>query len=563
LVEQGAMSAGERRWHDALTLGDLLVRAVERDAESEAIVFPDGLRRSYGDLYAGAEAAARSLAALGVDKGSHVGILMPNCIDFLETFFGAALLGAVAVPINARFKPRELCHVVADGDVEVLVTSDLIAEHVDYVSLLHETLDGLADAADPLALSLSPVPRLRSVVLLGSRPAAGMVDRETFEQLAARTPEDDVDARRARVAMRDVALMMYTSGTTAMPRGCPLSHEALVRTAVVAGRTRFRLTARDRFWDPLPMFHMSAILPLIGVMDAGAAFLSMTHFEADAALEMLDDERATVSFATFPAITQALLNHPGYDRDRWRRIRLINNVAPADTMRAMQAEMPHTVQISAYGCTECAGVVSFSDPDETPEQRATMCGRPFDGIELAIRDLETGRPAATGERGEIVVRGYNLFEGYYKDPELTSARIDAEGWFHTGDIGALDPEGRVSYLGRTKDMLKVGGENVAAVEIESHLGTHPAVSIVAVVGVPDPKYMEVAAAFVELRPGREASAEELLEHCRQGLARFKVPRYVRFVEEWPMSATKIQKFRLAEQLARELEAERAGVAADV
>jgi fatty-acyl-CoA synthase len=483
---------------------------------------------------------------------------MPNCIDFLHTFFGAALLGAVAVPINARFKPRELGHVIADGDLEVLVTSDIIAEHVDYVALLHETLPGLDAAPDPLALDLAAVPRLRTVVLLGAAGAPGMVDRSSFAALAGDVPADEIDVRRSRVAMRQVALMMYTSGTTAMPKGCPLSHEALVRTSVIAGRTRFGFTAADRFWDPLPMFHMSAILPLIGVMDAGAAFLSMTHFEADAALAMLDAEGATVSFATFPAVTQALLNHPDYHPDRWRRIRIINNVAPADTMRAMQAQMPHTIQISAYGCTECAGVVAFNEPTDTPEQRATTCGRPFDGIELGIRDLETGEPVGTGERGEIVVRGFNLFEGYYKDPELTAARIDADGWFHTGDIGALDADGRVSYLGRTKDMLKVGGENVAAVEIESHLGSHPAVSIVAVVGVPDPKYMEVPAAFVELRPGWDVGADELIEHCRKGLARFKVPHHVRFVTEWPMSATKIQKFRLAERLAAELEAERSG-----
>jgi fatty-acyl-CoA synthase len=267
---------------------------------------------------------------------------------------------------------------------------------------------------------------------------------------------------------------------------------------------------------------------------------------------MLDREHATVSFATFPAITQALLNHPDYHRDRWRHIRLINNVAPPDTLRMMQEQMPHTVQISAYGCTECGGVVAFNDPEDTLEQRTTTSGRPFDGIELEIRDIETGESCPSGTRGEIVVRGYNLFDGYHRDPELTAAAVDADGWFHTGDIGALSEDGRVSYLGRLKDMLKVGGENVAAVEIESYLGTHPAVSIAAVVAVPDPKYVEVAAAFLELRPGHELTEQEVIDFCRSGLASFKVPRYVRFVREWPMSATKIQKYRLQEELAAEL-----------
>jgi fatty-acyl-CoA synthase len=548
----------DRRWHDVYTLPDLLARAAERDPEGDAVIFPDA-RVSYRELDARAVAAARSLAALGVRPGSYVGILMPNCIDFLDVFFGTALNGATPVPINSRFKARELRHVIIDSDMEVLVTSDIIAEHADYVALLHEALTGLADTQPPEALALPQAPALRSVVLVGSTGAPGMLDRAPFEALAPRVGAEEIAVRRSRVALRSIALMMYTSGTTAVPKGCPLSHEALVRTSVVAGRTRFRFTREDRMWDPLPMFHMSSILPLIGVMDAGGAFLSMTHFDPDKALEMMDAEDATMSFATFPAITQALLNHPEYHADRWKRVRLINNVAPRDTLRDMQRRMPHTTQISAYGCTECGGVVAFNDPDDTPEQRVTTSGRPFDGIEVGIRDLETGAPLAPGQRGEIVVRGYNLFEGYHKDPEKTAAQIDSDGFFHTGDIGELDPEGRISYLGRVKDMLKVGGENVAAVEIESYLGTHPAVSICAVVGVPDPKYVEVPAAFVELRPGHQATEEELIEHCRGGMARFKVPRYVRFVTEWPMSATKIQKFRLAEQLSRELEEERRAV----
>jgi fatty-acyl-CoA synthase len=384
-----------------------------------------------------------------------------------------------------------------------------------------------------------------------------MLGGAEFAAGATNVSDEDVLALHRRTSVRGVALMMYTSGTTAMPKGCRLSHEALVRTATVAGRTRFRFTPEDRFWDPLPLFHMSTILPMIGVFDAGATLLLMDHFDADVALRMLDDERATISFATFPAITQALLNHPDYHPDRWRRVRLINNVAPPDTLRAMQARMPHTVQISAYGCTECGGVVAFGDAEDTLEERATTCGVPFDGIELEVRDLATGVLAAPEEPGEIVVRGYCVFDGYHKDPDRTAAALDADGWFHTGDIGALTAEGRIRYLGRTKDMLKVGGENVAAIEIESYLATHPAVSIVAVVGVPDPKYMEVPAAFVELRPGREATEEELVEFCRRGLARFKVPRHVRFVEEWPMSATKVQKFRLQERLADELAAARA------
>jgi fatty-acyl-CoA synthase len=287
----------------------------------------------------------------------------------------------------------------------------------------------------------------------------------------------------------------------------------------------------------------------------------MTHFDADAALRLIEREHATVVYPSFPAIAQALLNHPDYHRDTFKDVRVALNVAPADTLRDMQARMPHTVMISSYGLTEAGGVVCFNDLEDTLEQRCTTGGTPFEGMEAEIRDLETGEPVEPGRRGEIVVRGYGVFEGYHKDPERTADVLDADGWLHTGDVGAMDAGGRVSYLGRTKDMLKVGGENVAAVEIESYIATHPAVSIVAVVGVPDPKYMEVAAAFIELRPGSDATEEDILEHCRRGLARFKVPRYIRFITDWPMSATKIQKFRLQERMGRELAERRAGTAA--
>lgn len=539
-----------RQWTEVTTFGDLVVRGAARWPDADAVVINDD-RRTYRQLDERAVAVARSLAALGVGPGDHVGLLVPNCIEGVEVLFGAARLGAVVVPINARFRARELAHVIADGDLRVIVTSDVVADHVDYVELLHEAVGGLAEAARPSHLQLRSFPELRAAVLLGTSSAPGFVSQADFESRADEVESANVDRWRRSVALRDPAIMIYTSGTTAMPKGCPLSHEALVRTAVEAGRTRFRFVEGDRFWDPLPLFHMSFILPLIGVLDAGGTFISMTHFEPAAALEQLEREGVTGMFPTFPAVTQALLNHPNYRAETLSAVRITNNVAPPDTLRAMQAAMPQAVQISAYGLTECGGVVAFNDPDDSHEQRMTTQGHPFAGIEVRAKD-ELGEVLPLGERGELCVRGYNVFEGYYKDPVKTAEAFDADGWFHTGDLGVVDADGRVIYQGRLKDMLKVGGENVAAIEIESYLATHPAVSIAAVVGVPDPKYMEVPAAFIELKPGTETTEEEIIEYCTGAMSRFKIPRHVRFVSEWPMSATKIQKFRLRDQLAEEL-----------
>ncbi len=528
------------------------MRGAERWPDADAIVINDE-RHTYAELEARAIAVARSLVAAGVGPRDHVGLLVPNCMDGVETLFGAALAGAVVVPINARFRARELAHVINDGDLRVIVTSDVVADHVDFVALLHEALPNLASAPDPSELELPEAPELRAAVLLGSSTAPGFVSASEFAAGADRIDPAVIEQRRSLPALRDPAIMIYTSGTTAMPKGCPLSHEALVRTSVEAGRTRFRFrfVEGDRFWDPLPMFHMSFILPLIGVLDAGGTFISMTHFEPAAALAQLEREGVTGMFPTFPAVTQALLNHPDYRAETLAAVRITNNVAPPDTLRAMQAAMPQAIQISAYGLTECGGVVAFNDPDDTYDQRMTTQGQPFAGIEVCAQDAfrELLPP---GERGELCVRGYNLFDGYYKDPERTAEVMDGDGWFHTGDIGVVDAEGRVSYQGRIKDMLKVGGENVAAIEIESYLATHPAVSIAQVVGVPDPKYMEVPAAFLELKPGASATEDEIIAFCTGGMSRFKVPRYVRFVTEWPMSATKVQKYRLRDLLAEEL-----------
>ncbi|MGH9242957.1 MAG: AMP-binding protein [Acidimicrobiales bacterium] len=536
---------------DVVTFGDLLIRGADRYPDRVAVVLPDE-RHTYASLAGAAVRAARSLLGLGVRPGDHVGILMPNCMDFVEVMFGAAMLGAWVVPINARFKGRELAYVAENADLKVLVTSDIVDQFTDYVEILHDCLPGLAAADDPNDLRLGVAPALRSVVLLGQKAPAGMVDRAGWDALADVAGERDVHRLRSQVAIRDVAVMLYTSGTTAMPKGCPLSHEAVVRTAVVAGRDRFAFSVDDVLWDPLPLFHMSAILPMIGVFDAGASYVTLTHFDAGVALAQMKEEGCTVCFSTFPTVTQALLNHPGYRPGDLDRVRLMNNVAPPDLLLAIHAALPTARHMSAYGCTEAGGVIAFHSPDDPDDVRATTSGRPFRGIEVQMRDAETGREVAPGDRGQIWVRGYNLFEGYYKDPDKTSERFDANGWFNTGDIGRFDVDGRISYIGRIKDMLKVGGENVAAIEIESFLQTHPAVAVAQVVGIPDSKYDEVPAAFVELKPGRALAEGELIAFCAGEISSFKVPRYVRVITEWPMSATKIQKFRLRDRLCEEL-----------
>jgi acyl-CoA synthetase (AMP-forming)/AMP-acid ligase II len=360
-----------------------------------------------------------------------------------------------------------------------------------------------------------------------------------------------VDERRAGVRVRDTGLLLYTSGTTALPRGCVLTHESVVRCWREVGDI-LGVVAGDRCWAPCPLFHMGAIGPLLFCVWNGAAFLSDTWFRADEAVALCARERASVLYPAYPPITQAFLTDPGYAGADLSQARVILNVAPPDTLRQMQAAIPQAVQLQLYGLTEGGGAVTYTRRHESLAVRTETCGTPLPGCEVRVVDPETGADVPAGGDGEILIRGVTQFERYWNDPEKTAAVVEADGWLHTGDHGALDATGNLRFLGRLKDMLKVGGENVAPAEIESHLSTHPAVKLVQVVGIPDERLVEVPAAFVELRPGAQAEEQELIAFCRGALASFKVPRHVRFTSDWPLSATKVQKAPLRERLLAEL-----------
>jgi fatty-acyl-CoA synthase/long-chain acyl-CoA synthetase len=536
------------------TLGDLLLLANDRFSDSPALIMPER-QLSYGQLTEQALRRARSLQALGVKRGDHVGLLMPTCVEFAECLFAIALCGAVAVPMNARYKYSELAYVIGNGDLVAVITTDVIADQVNFVERLGEALPGLAAVRDPRRLALPTAPKLHSLVLLGKSAPAGFVSQAAFDALADSVDEDSVHETRMRVRLRDAAIMLYTSGTTANPKGCLISHEAIVRNSIALGRHRYALRAEDVFWSPLPMFHIAAILPLCAIFDVGGAYATMGFFEAGAALRMLAKHKVTATYPCFVTIMSDLISHPDFATTDLSRITLMNAnfaVQPPGIKEAMLKAMPHAIYVGTFGMTEMAGTVTTSRLDDPLEERVGRLGRPLPGLEVRIVNNEAGRDCALGERGEVLVRGYSTLIGYYKDPEKTAAALDPDGWFHTGDVGSMDAAGTIMFHGRTKDMLKVGGENVAAAEIESCLQRHPAVKLAQVVGIPDARLAEVAAAFVEKKAGAEVTAQELMDFCRKEIAGFKVPRQVRFVTEWPMSTSKIQKFRLRDELVREL-----------
>jgi acyl-CoA synthetase (AMP-forming)/AMP-acid ligase II len=537
----------------ATTLGDLLLRAANEYPESDAIVFPER-RQTYAELVERAYQRARGLQALGVKPGDHVGLLLPTCIEFPEFFFGIALCGAVAVPINARYQSGELAYLIENADLVTIVTTDQIAEHVNFVERLTAGLPGLDRATDSLHLEIKNAPRLRNIVLLGSSKPNGLVTESQFDQIAAQRSVDDIQITRMRVRIRDPGLMLYTSGTTANPKGCVLSHEAIIRNSIALGRFRYQLKHEDRFWSPLPLFHIAAILPMVAIFDVGGAYLTMSYFDAGVALEMLEAERVTATYPCFVTIMSDLIHHPNFSKTDLSRITLMNSnfaVQPPGIKEAMLEAMPDAIYVGTYGMTETAGTVCTSELTDSLETRCTRLGTPLPGLEVKIAGPD-GKEVPTGERGEILVRGYCLIDEYYKDAEKTAEAFEPDGFFHTGDIGSFDAEGQIMFHGRTKDMLKVGGENVAAAEIETFLAGHPAVKLAQVVGVPDPRLQEIPVVFVEKHDEQEVTEQELIDFCKGKIASYKIPRYVRFVTEWPMSTSKIQKFRLRDQILTEL-----------
>jgi len=526
------------------TLGGLLIRAGERYGEREALTV-DGDHLSFAGLHRRAVSIARGLSALGVGRGTRVGLFMPNCLAFVEYMFAITLLGAVAVPINSRFRSRELAHVITDAELGLIVTTDVAADIAHHPLRLAEVLDGQPGGVRPIAVSA------------GRNDLDGFIAEQELLDLGDRVPTQTVADASARVRLRDTAAILYTSGTTAMPKGCVHTHEGLVRNGLAAGRTRLQLTTSDRFWDPLPMFHVGFLAPMIACLDAGAALLAMSHFDPESALDLIEHEHATWLYPAFQAIVQPLLDASSFTTRRLPQVRMVMCVGLPPLLRQIQAAFPQAALLSTYGSTETGGVITYHKPDATRDQRATTCGTPFRGVEIAIKDIASDQHLPAGQQGEILVRGFSVLEGYLNDPQATATALDREGWLHTGDLGLIDEDGHVGYRGRLKEMIKVGGENVSCSEVEALLAEHPAVAVVHVVPAPDPRLEQVVAAFVELRPGATANAEELIGFCRGQIAGFKVPRYVRFVDEWPMSATKVRKAALATRIADDIAASQA------
>jgi len=530
---------------EVATLSDILLRSAADCPSRAALVLPDD-RVSFAELRDRAFAVAKSLAALGVQRGDHVAILIPNSVAYVEALFGIALLGGVAVPLNARHRASELGYILSNSQSVALLTSQHPSDPINFPDILAEALPELATSG-----IIGEAPALRHCILLRGETSGRFMGRADFLALGDAVPESIIEHQRRCVRLRDPGLIIYTSGTTANPKGCLICHEALTRGPVERARYRLNTGAPGVTWGGGPLFHIGSLSPFIGSIGSGSTYLTDSYFEPGRALALMAEHGVTLAWPWFPAIVQGLIDHPEFDIAMFRTLRYLFLIAPPTLVERVQDLLPHTEVIQACGMSETAGIFALCNADESRESRSVTHGKPAAGVEVRITDPDTGADLPDGTMGEILVRGYNVMDGYWAAPEKTTATFDDEGWLKTGDLYTRLPNGSLVFGGRCKDMLKVGGENVAAIEVEAFLCTHPDVKTAEVVGRPDPRLDEVPVAFVELYDDRNVDEEALIAHCRGRIASYKVPRAIHFMSsgDWPMSATKIDKRALRARLA--------------
>ncbi|RCX35024.1 MULTISPECIES: AMP-binding protein [Bacillus amyloliquefaciens group] len=536
-----------------LTAGKLLEQTAELFPDREAVVYPErGLRYTYAEFDRLCRQTAKGLMKLGVEKGDHVAIWASNIPEWLAAQFATAKIGAVLVTINTNFQIAELDYLLAHSDVSALIIMDSYRQ-TSYVEIVNKLIPELK-TCERGRLRSKRYPFLRTVLYIGDKSPPGMHRWDSLLDNAEAVTDAALDGRMDSLKKDDCIHMQYTSGTTGFPKGVMLSHFNIVNNAANIAEC-MKLTSCDRLCIPVPFFHcFGCVLGVLACVSAGAAMIPIEQFSPPAVLKTVEQEACTALHGV-PTMFIALLNDSRfseYDLSHVRTGIMAGSPCPAEVMREVIGKMGMTDITIAYGQTEASPVITQTRTDDSFERRVETAGRALPHIEVRIVRPGTSGEAARGEQGELCTRGYHVMKGYYKNQEATEEAIDKDGWLHTGDLAVMDEDGYCKITGRLKDMLIRGGENIYPREIEEMLYRHPAVADVQVVGVPDPKYGEEAAAWIRLKDGQTASAEDIRTFCKEHIARYKVPRYVLFTDEYPMTASgKIQKFKLREKTIEE------------
>ena len=532
-------------WFEKTTLGALPGRAAGRWGAREALVFA-GRRLSFAEVAAGVDRVAGGLIAIGVRPGDKVALWMLNRPEWIEAAFAVLKIGAVLVPINTRLRTDDVAYVVDQSDSSTLILAERSGP-VDYLGMVRE----LVPAGVPPGSGW--LPKLRRLVVIGDEPRPATVAWTSLLSQGRNVAAATVAQWAAAVDPEGLAFLMYTSGTTGFPKGVMHSHR-MVRN-VTDRAFRLAITEQDVIMMYLPLFHLFAFSEgMLTSMVSGARQVLTESFDAAESLALIARERATVlhGFDThYKELCEAHARQP-HDVSSVRTGILAAGMSSTVPI-ARRARALFGPLVSGYGMSEFGVGAAIGSLDSTEEQSCEASGYPAPGYEIRVVDPDTGRDQPTGTPGEIQVRGYTLMRGYYNKPEATAAAIDADGWMHTGDMGVLRADGHLRFVGRYRDMLKIGGENVDPMEVEAYLMSHPGINIAAVVSYPDARLSEVGVAFVRCATGITLTEADVLTHCRGRIASFKIPRHVLFVDDFPMTSSgKIQKVKLRDDALRRL-----------
>jgi fatty-acyl-CoA synthase len=543
-----------------VTVGGLLDRMAERFPENDALVYVErGLRYSYREFNDVCRRVAKGLLGLGIGKGDHVSIWANNVAEWVILQFATAKIGAVLVTINTSYRSAELEYILKQSDSGTLFLVKRFKD-TEYLPILEDVVPELRGAI-PGELRCEKLPCLKRVIYIGEETPAGTINFNELYALADEVPDERLAAVEATLTPHEVINMQYTSGTTGFPKGVMLTHYNVVNNGFNIGEC-MKFTEKDRLCIPVPFFHcFGCVLAVMACVTHASTMVPVETFNPLQVLQAIEKERCTAVHGV-PTMFIAELEHPDFDKFDLTSLRsgiMAGSPCPIEVMKRVIRDM-HASEITiAYGQTESSPVITQTRTDDPIELRVATVGRALPDVEVKIVDIETGATLPPGKQGELCTRGYLVMKGYYKMPEETAKVIDADGWLHTGDLAVMDENGYCKITGRIKNMIIRGGENIYPREIEEFLYTHQKISDVQVYGVPDRKYGEQVMAAIVLKKGVEMTEDEVKEFCRGRIAGYKVPKYVKFVDSYPMTASgKIQKFKLREMAIRELQLEDAG-----
>ena len=555
----------ERRWSYAsgvsdvpllgLTIGDLFDQTAATYPDHPALISrQQQIRLTYRELQAQVDQCAKGLMSLGLHKGQRVGIWSPNRAEWCITQFATSKIGVILVNINPSYRLHELEYALKQaGCTGIVIAPEFKSSN--YTQMLYDLAPELK-TCEPGKLAAERLPELTTVIRLGANKVPGMFSWPELMALSEDVSDEELSAAQRQQEFDDAINIQYTSGTTGFPKGATLSHHNILNNGYFVARIQ-KFTHEDRLCIPVPLYHcFGMVMGNLGCVTHGATMVYPSEgFDPLAVLQTVQEERCTALYGV-PTMFIAELDHPDFDTFDLSSLRtglMAGSPCPVEVMKKVIARMNMREVEIAYGMTETSPVSTQTRADTPVDKRVSTVGQAMPHVEVKIVDPATGQVVPIGQTGEFCTRGYSVMLGYWNNPSATADAIDTARWMHTGDLATMDKDGYANIVGRIKDMIIRGGENVYPREVEEFLYTHPKVSDVQVIGLPDPKYGEEIMAWVKVKPGEQVSAEELIAFCRGQIAHYKVPRHFKFVDAFPMTVTgKIQKFLMRQQSIEEL-----------